>query len=183
MSEKDEKKPVKKPASKSRVKKVVPEEVVEVETPQETNSANQETPVAVKDTDTKTLWIIIAVLGGLLTFIALFTGVKFVGEMFMKSLNYGVTQQHNPSLEEAYNEGYNQGLNDGYNLGYNDGIYGSQQSSVDLCSYEFMLQYGYQEGCVYIPENETIVPNGGMDMYPQMPDRNGSVQQQPLLVP
>lgn len=122
--------------------------------------------VAVNNDETKKLWVVIIVLGSLLTLIGLFAGFKIIGDgvknviMNQQQSSYS---QHQQMLEDFYYQGYN----DGYNQGYNDGSYQGQVPMYeDPCSYDYMLKYGYQPDCVYIPENEMIVPNEGMMIEP-----------------
>lgn len=166
MSENEAKKPVKrntsssvkKPVSKSTsttapkrkpVSKTKPEVVEEVVT---------EVPLYVeapKKQDNTILWIVVASIGGLFILFAMLSGIKLLGNtMSYFNSNSGISRE-----EMILQQGYELGYNDGYIQGYNDALNSGQQSTYeDPCSYEYMLQYGYQDGCSYIPEGETITP-------------------------
>lgn len=188
MSEKDKKEPVKKstPASKTKKVSVKDEPVVEEVKVEETvtNEVNNNVGNG-SNNETKILWIIIAILGGILTFIGLFTGMKIIGEGIKNAVynkQPGISQEHHRMMEDIYNQGYN----DGYNQGYNDGMYSGQVPMYeDPCSYDYMLEYGYQPDCVYVPENETMTPDDWGMMQDGMPNREMTEPSMPnnMIVP
>lgn len=150
-------------SSKASKKKVEEVSVEEVPAEVTNNSENLDK----KTTENKMLWIAVAILGSILSVILIVSGFQALYNA-MKHNMYNNSGQLEQVYLKGYQDGNNKGYEEGYNQGYSDASMTVQPPMYEPnCDYDYMLKYGYQEGCAYLPENETIQPDSNSQIMPK----------------